>query len=93
MFLTDFSLINIRSSVSFLNKLVKRRLFNTTSKENLFKKNRYLLIDRKTIRTMSDKKLIAICQMTCGADKQENFNICKQLIVSAAKDGAKVYLV
>jgi hypothetical protein len=40
----------------------------------------------------SNKSKIAVCQLTCGADKQENFNICKQLISQAKKEGAQVKL-
>lgn len=35
------------------------------------------------------KQKIAICQLTCKADKNENFNVSKKLITEAKKAGAK----
>lgn len=36
--------------------------------------------------------LIAVCQVTSTANKEQNFQICKSLITNAHKCGAKVYL-
>ncbi len=41
---------------------------------------------------MSNKHKIAICQFTCKADKDENFEVAKKLLVDAKAAGAKVDL-
>ena len=41
----------------------------------------------------SSKHKIAICQLTCTADKQENFDACKKLIMSAKDQGAEVKML
>lgn len=41
-------------------------------------------------KKMSDKPLIAVCQMTSKSDKEENFRICKSLIEKAKKRGAEM---
>ena len=38
----------------------------------------------------NNKHKIAICQITSGDDKKENFNICKNLIKEAKNQEAKV---
>lgn len=89
MILTDLYLINIRSIISG-NKILKFSLAN----KKLFSKKLYSFqenLKRNNSTRMSNKHLIAICQITCIADKQENYNICKNLITSAVRDGAKVY--
>ena len=36
------------------------------------------------------KPMVAVCQLTCTADKEKNFQISKSLIEKAHKRGAKV---
>ena len=44
-----------------------------------------------TVRTMaSQKRIVAVCQMTAKNDKQSNINICSQLIKSAKEMKAQV---
>jgi hypothetical protein len=91
MILTDFYLINIRSFLSG-NKIIKSSFSNRkllSQKYNLLQKNS----KRYNYTKMSAKNLIAICQITCKADKQENYNTCKSLITSAVRDGAKVLFI
>jgi hypothetical protein len=87
MIFTELSLINIRSIV-YRNKINLSIAYSKflSQKHNLLKEN----FKRFNSTKMSNKHLIAICQITCMADKQENYNTCKNLITSAVKDGAKV---
>jgi hypothetical protein len=40
---------------------------------------------------MSGKHLVAVCQLTCRNNINENLNICQQLIADAARANAKVF--
>ena len=48
-----------------------------------------------TLYNQNRKIKIALCQITCGENKTENFNICKNMITEAKRQDAKVnsYLV
>lgn len=41
--------------------------------------------------TRTSKHKIAICQLTCNEDKNQNFNTCKDLITKAKDQGAEVF--
>ena len=71
-------------------------LAGLTKKTEFYFRNWSLL----TLRKMSSasqigeskvsKNKIAICQISCNHDKNENFRICKDLITQATKEGVKV---
>ena len=44
----------------------------------------------ETLTTNNNKHKIAICQLTCTDDINENFNVCKSLITDAKSQGAEV---
>jgi hypothetical protein len=56
---------------------------------NLFKLNKSSL-NYSIMSQTSNKHKIAILQFTAKADKQENFEIAKNLIEQATKEGAEV---
>ena len=57
-------------------------------------KNRYIFFKEMSSLVQSvcagNKQKIAICQITCTENKNENFNICQKLITDAKSEGAKV---
>lgn len=55
----------------------------------LFVDNR-LIIRKAMLSSDSLKNKIGILQITCGASKQENFEVCKSLITQAKDQGAKM---
>lgn len=49
---------------------------------------RQLLAMASTVTTELPKPLIGVCQMTCTADKEKNFQICQSLVQRAKHKGA-----
>ena len=73
----------------FINKLYSSYSYNyhtVRSVINYLTQKRYYTISMDK----GIKQKIAICQLTCKADKNENFNVSKKLITEAKKAGAKV---
>ena len=61
------------------------------SSNNNTKKKYFNLISNFKMSSIANRKYkIAICQLTCKDDKNENFSICKNLIAEAKQQGAKV---
>jgi hypothetical protein len=64
---------------------ISKKTFNTSLKLGYnFSKN---------MSYQSRKNRIAICQITCNDNKNENFEICKKLITGAKNQDAKVNFV
>lgn len=80
------------SNLTFnLNKLARfdltfRRLINNSAIYNKKMSNGTV---ESAIKCNKNK--IAICQITCTGDKAQNFNLCKNLIMEAKKQEAKVF--
>ena len=51
--------------------------------------NRHQLAKKATM-SCDPRPMIGVCQLTCTADKEQNFQICKTLIERAKKKGAMV---
>ena len=52
--------------------------------------SRNIMSDTNNNQLLHGKHKIAICQITCKENKEENFNICKKLITEAKNEGAEV---
>lgn len=61
------------------------RLINCCTKQ--------LLAMASTIPTEIPKPMIGVCQVTCTADKEKNFQVCRSLVQRAKIKGAQVNLL
>jgi hypothetical protein len=73
-------------------------LAGLTKKTEFYFRNWSLLTLRKMSSSLpgeskAGKNKIAVCQISCNHDKSENFKICKDLIVQACNEGAKVHIL
>ena len=67
---------------------IRKKTLNTCLKfRYIFAKN------MSTFSNQSRKNRIAICQITCNDNKNENFEICKKIITDAKNQDAKVNFV
>ncbi len=69
---------------SILVKITKRNLIASLKFRHNFSKK------MSTLHNQNRKIKIALCQITCGENKTDNFNICKNMITEAKRQDAKV---
>ncbi len=78
--MNDINLKNCYKKI--VNRLI--RLVKSSIKLNLVHLRKMLT------EATGNKHKIAICQLTCTENKNENFNVCKSLIIDAKNQGAEV---
>ncbi|XP_023211076.1 nitrilase and fragile histidine triad fusion protein NitFhit-like [Centruroides sculpturatus] len=74
-----------------MNFVIKFRYFSRLeSYRRLIRVDARLCRRYSVEKNMNDRALIAVCQLTCKSNKEENFEICKSLIEKAKKRGAEM---